>query len=386
MTRWHLLTGEFPPDTGGVAQFSASIAQGLAARGIDLHVWAPAGATGRARTAPSPAFQIHTLPDRFGPRSRTDLRAGINPREVIFVQYAPNALGARGANVLFCRWLLAQSRRGSDVRVMFHEPFFYFGWQSPARNGLALVQRVMAAMLLRASPIAYLSTSSWEPLLRRYAPAGTHFEWVPVPSAVPFVDDADGVRRLRASVGGRLIVGHFSSYPGDVRLPLRLALQDVLLQHRDVGVLCIGRGGGEVAASLADPDHRVHATGEIDPAGLSRAIQACDLFVQPYPDGATTRRTSLATLLAHGAAVVTTSGAYTEPLWTADGDVVATAPAGDRRGMGAEVARLIGGRSRRSELGAAARAFYQRRLDPRCAVDALLRDNTGERAGRGTRG
>lgn len=371
MTRWHVLTGEFPPDTGGVAQFTAAVADGLAARGIDVHVWVPAGPAERRTNGPSGRVRIHSLPDRFGPRSRAELHA-INPGEVVLLQYVPNALGARGANVAFCRWLLAQSRRGHDVRVMFHEPFFYFGWQSPARNALALVHRVMAALLLRAASVAYLSTPSWGPLLRRYAPAGVRFAWVPVPSAVPVVEDADGVRRLRAAAAGRLIVGHFSSYPDDVRRPLCAVLQDVLARHRDVSVLCIGRGGEQMAASIGGPDPRVHATGELDAAGLSLAIQACDVFVQPYPDGATTRRTSLTTLLAHGAAVVTTSGTFTEPLWLADGDVVAVAPAGDRRRLVAEVTRLVDSGSRRMELAENARAFYHRHFEAGRAVDALL--------------
>lgn len=372
MTRWHVLTGEFPPDTGGVAQFTAAIAGGLSSRGIDLHVWAPGRETRPAAdSAPPAAFRVHALPDHFGPRSRAALREAVNPGEVVLLQYVPNALGARGANVAFCRWLAAQARRGCDVRVVFHEPFFYFGWQSPGRNMLALVQRVMATLLLRASSIAYLSTSSWEPVLRRYARRGARFEWLPVPSAVPFVDDAEGVRRLRASLGGRVIVGHFSAYPGDVRLPLRLALQDVLAGHLDAGILCIGRGSAEMAASIGDAE-RVHATGQLDPRDLSRALQACDLFVQPYPDGATTRRTSLTTLLAHGAAIVTTSGPNTEPLWTADGDVVAFAPAGERRVLATEVTRLIGNAARRQELGARARVLYDRHFGLECAVNALL--------------
>ncbi len=371
MTRWHLLTGEFPPDTGGVAHFTATIAGALAGRDLDVHVWAPATAAAGATSSPR-TFSFHALSDRFGPRSRADLRAATAPGDVILLQYAPNALGARGANVAFCRWLIAESARGCDVRVMFHEPFFYFGWQSPARNVLALVQRAMAAMLLRAASVAYVSTWSWASLLRRYAPARVRFAWVPVPSAVPVIHDAGEVRRLRTALDASLVVGHFSSYSEDVQRPLRLALQDILARHRDVAVLCIGRGGEQMVASMGGADPRVRATGELGAPDLSRAIQACDLFVQPYPDGATTRRTSLATLLAHGSAVVTTTGKYTEPLWMADGDVVAMAPADDRRCLSAEVTRLVESRPRRRELAANARAFYDRHLEPGRAVDALL--------------
>ena len=74
----------------------------------------------------------------------------------VLLEYVPNALGARGANVPFCAWLLRLRRRGVDVRVMFHEPYFYFSWHRPWRNGLAVVQRLMAALLVRASSVAYL--------------------------------------------------------------------------------------------------------------------------------------------------------------------------------------------------------------------------------------
>jgi hypothetical protein len=85
----------------------------------------------------------------------------------------------------------------------------------------------------------------------------------------------------------------------------------------------------------------------------------------------TVRRTSLTTLLAHGAAVVTTTGAYTEPIWTRDGDVVAAAPAGNRTAIGAELGRLIGNRDRRRALAARAEEFYSRHFGPTHAVDAL---------------
>ena len=68
---------------------------------------------------------------------------------VVFLQYVPNALGAKGGNVAFCQWLLSLRRQGTDIRVMFHEPYFYLSW-NPALNTLARVQRMMAAILLRA--------------------------------------------------------------------------------------------------------------------------------------------------------------------------------------------------------------------------------------------
>jgi len=60
---------------------------------------------------------------------------------------------------------------------------------------------------------------------------------------------------------------------------------------------------------------RVHAAGYLSASDLGAHIAACDLFVQPYPDGITSRRTSAMACLSRGRPVVTTSGRLTEPLW-----------------------------------------------------------------------
>src|SRR5206468_1293075 len=97
----------------------------------------------------------------------------------------------------FCWWTLARRRAGDDVRVMFHEPFFPFGIQSLRRNLLALVNHLMAALLLRAATRAYVSIPAWGRMLRRWAPRrlGT-LRWLAVGSTVPRVGDPAAVSAL----------------------------------------------------------------------------------------------------------------------------------------------------------------------------------------------
>src|SRR5206468_400306 len=107
--------------------------------------------------------------DGFGPRARARLaEAWQRSPGTVLLQYVPNALGARGANLAFTRWLAARRRLGEDVRVMFHEPYIYFSVTRPWLNGLALVQRAMAATLIRASAHVYVSTDQWDRYLRPY--------------------------------------------------------------------------------------------------------------------------------------------------------------------------------------------------------------------------
>ena len=65
---------------------------------------------------------------------------------------------------------------------------------------------------------------------------------------------------------------------------------------------------------VAAPIRRASAfwtPGYLGPEALSYHLQAADIAIQPYPDGADTRRTSLMACLANGVPTVTTRGRFT---------------------------------------------------------------------------
>ena len=66
MTTWHIITGEYPPQHGGVSDYTRRVARGLVEAGDRVQVWAPP-AHGPERVDPGVA--VRRLPDRFGPRS-----------------------------------------------------------------------------------------------------------------------------------------------------------------------------------------------------------------------------------------------------------------------------------------------------------------------------
>jgi glycosyltransferase involved in cell wall biosynthesis len=97
-------------------------------------------------------------------------------------------------------------------------------------------------------------------------------------------------------------------------------------------------------------------------------LAACDLAVQPYPDGITARRTTAMAWLAAGVPVVTTGGPLTEPFWAADRPVeLAADPA-------AAAARLLDDPAARAALGGRGRAYYARHFAVGHTVTALLAD------------
>ncbi len=319
---WHLLTGEYPPEGGGIADYTQLLARALADAGRQVHVWTP------ARVEPSASgggVEVHGMPGLSGPTLRevsVELDRCPAPRRLL-VQYAPQAWGRRGMNVAFCRWVLARRRAGDDVRVMFHEPFFPFGWQRPRRNFLALVNRWMAALLLEASTRAYVSIAAWEPMLRPFAWSGLELTVLPIPSTIPFVNDPTRVAALRRELsedGTRPVFVHFGTY-GELITPMLLeALATLITRRPDARILLLGDNG----PAFADRVRRIPrigdalaAPGRLDAHDVSLHLQASDVAIQPYPDGADTRRTTLMACLANGVPTATTRGRFTDTVWNA---------------------------------------------------------------------
>ena len=401
---WHLITGEYPPGGGGVGEYTRQLADALAAERLDVHVWAPAEA------ASSSGPTVHHVPGfgRAGLRAMGRALDAIARPRLLLVQYAPQAFGMRGMNVGFCRWVLRRARAGDEVRVMFHEPYVEFSLRHPRRTPIAMATKVMAMLLLRAARIAYVSTPAWERLLRPWAPRTLGpMPWLPIPSTIPRVDDASAVAALRTRLAagayersepvplpggsgrgtgaqrqgevsgeGQRIVGHFGTYGGMITPLLEPVLRAVLAPPSRSILLLLGDGGPAFAAGLerAEPAlrGRIVAPGRQPPRDLSLHLQACDVLVQPYPDGVSARRTTVMAALANGAPVVTTAGRFTEPVWRDTG--IPLAPAGDASAMAAAVLDLLDDAPRRERLGRLGRDLYQRHF----AMDRTLATLLGE--------
>lgn len=368
---WHLLTGDYPPDCGGVGDYAESLAEALAQGGDEVHIWTPAGAARqpRARVA------LHTLPDAFGRASRDAMqRAWAVTPGIVLLQYVPNALGAKGANLPFCRWFSRLRSRVDDVRVMFHEPFFYFTWTRPwaVTNALALVQRRMARALLAGAAHVYYSTETW----CRYLPRDGA-ETLPIPSSLPVAEGAGIARQRETASGGHPdapLVGHFGTYGAHVAGELSATLPALFAAVPGLRLALLGAGGPAFLSSLLarHPEFRdrAWAPGRLDPGPLACALRACDVLAQPYPDGVTTRRTSLMAGLKNGVATISTDGALTEPVWSETG-AVALAPAGATAAFAAATAALVRDAAAREALGRRGAAVYSERFSMEHTIAVL---------------
>lgn len=378
---WHLITGEYPPQGGGVADYTALVARALVAAGADVHVWAPPMPAGAPADAAN-GVHVHRLSDSFGEGALRELSRGLDatvgPRTLV-VQYVPHAFGARGMNLRFCRWVQHRARATrDDVRVMFHEPYYPFAFWPLHRNMLAVVNRIMAVLLLSDSRIAYVSTRAWERRLGRYAPRARRFVWLPIPASIPIVRDAARVAAWRARIApqtGSRVVGHFGTYGALVSRLLEPVLALLLQQHADLLICLIGPGSEaftrRLCANNAGWRERITSAGRLSAAEVSACLQACDVAVQPYADGASGRRTTLMAALVNGVSVVTNAGPATEAEWT-EPDAVAFAPRPDPQAICDTVWRVVEDDALRARLALGGASLYARRFAITHTVKTLL--------------
>jgi glycosyltransferase involved in cell wall biosynthesis len=384
--RWHVLTGEYPPQAGGVADYTAIVAGLLAGRGAEVHVWTtPAAGASEAAGVEAPAgVEVHRAAGRWSAAGLRGLGAELDafpgPRRLL-IQYTPHSWGARGMNLGFCRWVARRARAGDEVRAMFHEVAYPFRRDDhPKLWVVAAAQRLMARVLVPACARLYVSTPTWDDLLpRRRHPSAGPLRWLPVPSNVAEVADPPAVAAIRRATApeGTQVLGSFGTFHGWVADLLRATLPPLLRGRPDRVALLIGRNGPKFAENLiaAEPDldGRLVATGGLAARDASRHLQACDLMIQPYPDGVSTRRGSMMAVLAHGLPAVTTVGRLSEPIWAELG-CVATAPDDAPAAFVAAAETLLADPDARARLGARARDVYERRFAAERTVEGLLRD------------
>ena len=309
LSTWHIITSEFPPQPGGVSDYTAQLAPALAKAGQPNRVWCR----------------------ELGSFSQKDLQSAgrlldqCPPPRRLLLQWVPHGYGYRSMNLGFCRWI---AQRPEPLEIMVHEPGLGFGEGGIRHNAVAAVHRAMAAILLWRAERVWISIPGWEPRLRPYAFGHQlPFTWLPVPSNIPVME---------APPGRTNPIGYFGHYDEQSREVLA-AILDLL----PVPVLLLGRGAEQI-------QHRnAIVVGELPADQLSLAIQSCQIMFHWFPGGVSSRRGTVMASLAHRTAVVTNQGRWTEPLWR---ESSAVALASDAAGMVLQLENLLANASARETL------------------------------------
>lgn len=378
---WHILTGEYPPRLGGVSDYTRLVACGLANAGDEVHVWTPARPK---EILADTGVEVHGLTGPFGPHALAELERGLrhaNSRRRLLVQYVPHAFGYKAMNVWLSLWLKKVSRR-ETIWVMFHEVCFPWGWARPLRhNFLGAVNRLMAHFVCSSAQRIFVSTPAWGVLLSKLARLRRPAEWLPVPSNVSTSADPEAraaVRRHVERPGGQ-ILGHLGTFGDSITARLSEPLVRLLRADPRRTALLVGRNSKSYAEKLkqGNPDlaNVLYATGGLEAESLAAHLAACDLLLQPYPDGVTTRRGSVMAGLALGLPILTTDGVLTESFWRYSNALQLIGSEADEWVNTAE--SLLGHEAQRACLGRSAARLYQERFSLECTVSTLRASELG---------
>jgi glycosyltransferase involved in cell wall biosynthesis len=381
-----VVTGEYPPAIGGVADYTALLAANLAVTGSRVTV-----VTGPERTSsgtPPPARREgddgQDQPDADGSveirrvsgwdRRAADEIARIVHEvraDVVHLQYQAAAFDMSGAVNALPLLLRARGVRSQFVTT-FHDlrvPYLF-----PKAGPL---RRLAVHMLLGASAGAIFTDPSD---LARAHPLRDAV-WIPMAPTIA-VEAPPMKETARAALGidaDNLVLAHFGFLNASKGLhTLIRATERVLRAGVPVRLLFVGDETGAsdpTNAAVADGvwahaetlgiGDLVIRTGHGGGREVSAALAAADMAVLPFTDGASLRRSSLLACWAHGLPVVTTqprrwsslAAAHTVPsfadpgTYRVDGRVAVLVEPGDDAALARAIYRLADEPDRMRELG-----------------------------------
>jgi glycosyltransferase involved in cell wall biosynthesis len=386
--RWCVVTCQYPPIEGGVSDHTHGLVATLAAQGDVVDVWCPpvpvADDAEPESTPEIPGVTVHALPSHFGLRAvsllRRELRALPADTRVV-VQWVPTAFGWRMMNLRFALMLLRLPGRRLDLVV--HEVGWDVGRETARRALAGIVHRVMTWCAARSARRVYVTIPAWQNRLTlfgaRALPPDEEATWVPVSSNVPDHADGQRVAELRRSLLARthqqrVLVGHFGTFGRFHMALMPHVVARILDEAQDRTFVLVGRGGEAlrdyVAKERPELAARIVATGGLAAEEVSTYLAACDVLVQPYEDGASTRRGSLMAGVALGRPTIANRGRSTEELWTAERAIQLTDSHAPHAFAGA-VTKLLADAALRERLSENARRAYAERFAMAHTVAAL---------------
>lgn len=294
---------------------------------------------------------------------------GINVDEgSVILQYNPFSFGRWGFAPRLPLDVMMLRRRRPDVliAVMVHEAFIPI--DSPKSLVMGAWQRWQLRAVLSAADVVLVSSSSWIPLL----PLRRHPVTAPVGSNVPDRREQRQIRRRALGADDRtLVLATFgTNHPSRLLDHVVTAANAVAARHQRVLLLCLGVGSRPLDG--LDPVVAVHRPGRQSASELAGDLSAADIYLAPFADGLSTRRTTLMAALQHALPVVGTDGPLTEPELRSEDAAILWTPSGDRERFADGALMLAGDAELRHRRGAAARALYDRRFAWELIAEGIL--------------
>jgi glycosyltransferase involved in cell wall biosynthesis len=387
-----LITAEYPPQQGGVGDYTACLGAALVRAGCAVEVlttYPPSGVpvppldvSGCAGPDEASRVQVRREVHGWGWGLWPEMARllGASRSDVAIIQYQTGAYGLHPAINGLPGWL---RRRVSGLPVIttmhdLREPYL-FPKAGRARRWVNQVLMGQSAAVVVTNP---QDAAALPPALAGKAagiPIGANITPHPPPGWSR--ESWRAARDIPLDVPLAAYFGFLNASKGLDTL-LR-ALQAVRRDGSPVRLLMVGGGIGS-----SDPTNRataaaitrltrdlgvadaIHWTGYVPPSGVSAALLSADLAVLPFADGASFRRGSLLAVMAHGLPVVSTqprqpdggeriagqAGSFRDWPQLQNGENALLTPLDDPPALAAALARVVNDPALRARLAAGAQA------------------------------
>lgn len=276
----------------------------------------------------------------------------------VILEYNPYSYAQWGIapHLLGRAFALTRRAAGPRLAIFVHEAFEQ-GPVGPRRKALAAWHRFQVTRLARFSECVFASTEFNARTLRDLAP-GARVVHVPIPSNISReATTADGARDLLGVDKATFVVGLFGGdHNSRAMLHVAHAVDALAALEAPVLVMNLGNGAAELEPRA---NVQVRTIGALGAAELSRYLLCCDLYLAPFTDGVSTRRTTVAAALLHGLPVLGTSGHSTDSLLTAHPEALRLVDIHDVDGFASEALSLARDERRRSSLSEQATRLYR---------------------------
>jgi glycosyltransferase involved in cell wall biosynthesis len=295
---------------------------------------------------------------RLGPA----LVAALRPRDdvALILQYNPFTWGRWGVapSLVLAVGLVRVVRPRTRVLIVIHEG--YVPMHGLRLSLLGLLQRLQLRVLLAIVHGALATTGRLTVELTRGWPH-RRVDHLPVSSNLPDERGSRSSARAEAGYQDQLVVASFTT-GHETHLHGHIArAAEAVAQSSPQPVVLLLLGSNNVPPAAIRGVNRTVAPGFLDARTLARALSTVDVFLAPFADGATTRRTTLMAAMQHGVATVTTLSASTETVLR-NGRALAFAAPDDRDRFAAQAVRVATDAPARDEYARAGRALYDRQF------------------------
>ena len=358
-----LISPEYPPVRGGVADHSRCLARQLSSS-LDVTVLTSAGA--EVPEVDRDGFPVaRAVADWQSSALLLEAISHHSSDHRILWQYVPHMFGRGGVNLSLPRVLAQLRRQGRRQILLAHEIAAPFSpW--PHRFIYAAAHRWQWNRITRSIDGVGISTETWlEHQKQRHPASAGKFRLTPSPSNIPHRRAVNAeIEAWKTSVGleaAGLVLTYFGTISASKRFGwVTEAFERCLETRKDLSLVVIG----DKPRTGLDREFgsRLKALGYLHPSDADLALQSSHMVLLPFLDGASERRTSLMAGLQHGCPVLTTAGAATGPSLRQAG-FLARVDASNREGFAQACVDLIGDPARRVALGQAAERAYIERYD-----------------------